>query len=75
MISDKYNELQNLAYNNTEIDLTKIDFGINYDLKETLRESNSKVMNVIADSMWNFIGGAADVASATLTYLNGKEDF
>lgn len=31
-------------------------------------------MNVIADSMWNFIGGAADVASATLTYLNGKND-
>ena len=43
-------------------------------LKETLRESNSKVMNIIADSMWNFIGGAADVASATLTYLNGKGD-
>lgn len=74
MSADKYNEFQNLAYNNTEIDLTKVDFGINYDLKETLRESNSKVMNVIADSMWNFIGGAADVASATLTYLNGKND-
>ena len=74
MTTDKYNEFQNLAYNNTEIDLTKVDFGINYDLKETLRESNSKVMNVIADSMWNFIGGAADVASATLTYLNGKGD-
>lgn len=74
MPSNKYNEFLNLAYNNTEIDLTKIDFGINYELKETLRESNSKVMNIIADSMWNFIGGAADVASATLTYLNGKED-
>ena len=75
MTADKYNEFQNLSFNNnSSIDLTKIDFNIKYDLKETLRESNSIVMNVIADSMWNFIGGASDVATATLTYLNGKDD-
>lgn len=74
MNTDKYIEFQNLPYNNIDLDLTKIDFGINYDLKESLRESNSKVMNIITNSMWNFIGGTADVATSTKTYLNEKGD-
>lgn len=71
---DSVVELQNLIYNNIDLDLTKVDFGINYDVKETLRESNSKVMNIISNSIWNFIGGSADVSTSTLTYLNEKED-
>lgn len=67
-------EFESLLYNSINIDLTKIDFEINYDQKELLRESNSKVMNIISNSIWNFIGGSADISSSTLTYLNGKDN-
>ena len=74
MSNDKKNEFQNLIYNSLNIDLSKIDFNINYEEKETLRESNSKIMNTLSNYLWNFIGGASDVATSTLTYLNGKGD-
>ena len=40
-----------------------------------LRDINYQVMNVISAFVPNFIGGSADVATSTKTYLKGKEDF
>lgn len=74
MNSNEVLEFESLIYNSINFDLTKVDFDINYEQKETLRESNSKVMNIISNSIWNFVGGNADTSSSTLAYLNGKED-
>ena len=74
MNSNEVLEFESLIYNSINFDLTKVDFDINYEQKETLRESNSKVMNIISNSIWNFVGGNADTSSSTLAYLDGKED-
>lgn len=39
------------------------------------RDINYQVMNVISAFVPNFIGGSADVASSTKTYLKGKNDY
>ncbi len=68
------NEFENILYNKTNIDLNTINIEIDYQNKELLRDSNSKVMNVIAGLLPNFIGGAADTSVSTKTYLDGKEN-
>lgn len=73
MDSNKIIEFENIAFNNLYVDLTKMDLDIKQD-KEPLRDSNSRIMNIIANNLSNFIGGTADVASSTKTYLDGKED-
>lgn len=40
-----------------------------------LRDINYQIMNVISAFVPNFIGGSADVALSTKTYLKGKDDF
>lgn len=47
------------------IDLPKLMWQFPADLKEPMRDTNAKIMNVIADNAFNFIGGNADVASST----------
>ena len=42
---------------------------------ESLRDINSKVLNEIVKSYNLFIGGSADLASSTKTYLNNMGDF
>lgn len=39
------------------------------------RDINYQIMNVISAFIPNFIGGSADVAGSTKTYLKGREDF
>jgi transketolase len=39
------------------------------------REASGKVMSIVADSVSSFMGGAADLAPSTRTYLAGKGDF
>ena len=51
------------------IDLPKLMWQFNEDMKESLRDTNGKVMGVIADSVFNFIGGNADLAASTKAYL------
>jgi transketolase len=65
-------ELISLSKNNYDIniDLPKLMWQFGDDLKEPLRDTNGKIMNVVADKMFNFIGGNADVASSTKAYLS-----
>lgn len=64
-------ELVSLAKNELPIDinLPKLMWQFPEDMKESLRDTNGKVMGVIADKIPNFIGGSADVASSTKAYL------
>lgn len=67
-------EINNIINNRVDLDLTRIDIPVDYENKELLRDSNNKVMNIIASNVYNFIGGSADLSSSTRTYLDGQGD-
>lgn len=67
-------EITNIKNNLVNIDLNKIEIPIDYNNKESMRESNRRVMNVIGSSVYNFIGGSGDVASVTKVYLDNCEE-
>ncbi len=52
-----------------DINLPKLMWQFDQNLLEPMRETNGKVMNVIADNLSNFMGGNADVASSTKSFL------
>lgn len=67
----------NSIINNEDITL-QIDKVIDTDKLFTdrdFRDINYQVMNVISAFIPQFIGGSADVALSTKTYLKGKDDF
>lgn len=51
------------------IDLPKLLWQFDPEMKEAMRDTNGKIMGVVADKVFNFIGGNADVASSTKAYL------
>lgn len=66
-------------FNNIESDKLAIDFNVNdfdisEDYEEDLRDTNQKIMNIIARKTPYFIGGSADLSSSTKTYIF-NEDF
>ena len=67
-------EINNINQNLVNIDLNKAEIPIDYERKESLRESNHRIMNIIGDSVYNFIGGSADLANATRVRLDNQED-
>lgn len=74
MDQSKLLELENIGHNDLYFDLTKVEIEINDNVKETLRDSNSKIMNIIGDGFYNFISASADTYTSTNTYLNDKGD-
>lgn len=72
MNSVNLGEYANIEFNKVSLDLTKINIEIDYEAKELLRDSNSRVMNTLSELVPNFIGGAADVSSSTKTFLSNK---
>ena len=71
---DQINELNNIYNNRVDFDLFKVNIPIDYENKELLRDSNHKVMNIISDNVYNFIGGSANLSSYTKTYLDNYGD-
>lgn len=67
-------EIENIQYNNLYLDLNKIDIKINNEQKEPLRDSNSRIMNIISKGFYNMIGGSSDSVVSTRTYLDGMGD-
>lgn len=66
-------EKYNFLFKKEEVfNILSYDFRLETDLKEATRVTNQKVMKIIASNLYNFIGGSADLATATYTYL---EDF
>ncbi len=55
-------------------DITKLFKEVIFDDDE-LRNTNGKVMNIIADNYPSFLGGCADLCSSCKTYLNNFGDF
>ena len=73
LTQDQFKELENIE-NRVDFDISRVDFQIDYENKELLRDSNHKVMNVISDNVYNFIGGSANLSDSTRTYLDNKGD-
>ena len=67
-------EINNINQNLVNIDLNKANLPIDYNNKESMRESNHRIMNIIGDSVYNFIGGSADLANSTRVHLDNQGD-
>ncbi len=67
-------EIGNINLNNIAFDLSKVDFKIDYENKELLRDSNHRIMNTIGSIVYNFVGGSADLANSTRVILEGQEE-
>lgn len=65
----------NKGQNVFDIDLPNTMWQFDPNMKEALRDTNGKVMNVIADKLFNFIGGNADLASSTKAFLTNYPVF
>lgn len=74
MTGEQISEFENIVFNKVNFDLTALNIAIDYDKKELLRDSNSKIMNLVPMGLSNFIGGSADMVISTKTYLNGKDN-
>ena len=64
-----------LETQNVNINFDCNNFKIQNDYSEELRESNSKMMNIISERTKFFIGGSADVSSACHTSLYKEIEF
>ena len=64
----------NIESDKLVIDFDVNDFDISDDYKEDLRDTNQKIMNIIARKTPYFIGGSADLSSSTKTFIF-NEDF
>lgn len=74
LTKEQIDEIVNITNNNVNFDLFNVDIPIDYENKELLRESNHKIMNIISNNVYNFIGGSANLFSSTRTYLDDKGD-
>lgn len=72
---DNNNDSKFVLKDNTNYDLLEHDFYLDNNLKEAMRVTNKTIMNEIAKLVPNFIGGSADLASATNAYLDNFGDF
>ena len=69
-------EMLNFITNkNLGINFNAANFKIQATYEEDLRESNSKLMNIIASRTNFFLGGSADMSSSCKTYLSREEAF
>ena len=71
---DQLAEIENISYNNVNFNLSSLDIPIDYENKELLRDSNHRVMNIISDNVYNFVGGSANLFTSTKTYLDNHDD-
>ena len=72
--SEQIRDFNNIEFNKISIDLSTININIDFENKELLRDSNSRVMNVLSGLVPNMIGGSCDVASSTKTYLENRDN-
>lgn len=70
---DDKNLLRALTNSDKSIDITMMNYEQPADHQESLREASSKILNSLSSPL--IIGGAADLSSSTLTYLNDGGNF
>ena len=59
---------------NKTVNIAKIDYRLEPNLKEATRVTNGTILNEIAKYIPNLIGGSADLSSSTNTYLKNSAD-
>ena len=64
---------KNIESQELNIDFDLSNFSVSDDYEEDLRDTNQKIMNIIARKSPYFLGGAADVASSTKTIVFNEE--
>ena len=74
LMPNQITEIENIAFNNLYLDLSKLDLNVQVDEKETLRDINGKLLNIIANNFYNTIGISADNVISTKAYLEGMGD-
>ncbi|MFA5602189.1 MAG: transketolase [Bacilli bacterium] len=67
--------LNQLIQNKFTFDISQNMWNFTEDTNEATRVTNGKVMNIVAENLPNFIGGSADLASSTKTYINKEKNF
>ena len=67
--------LEELTNDHKKIDLLALDYEPSEEAQESVRLASSKMLNSYAKSSELIIGGSADLASSTLTYLHDMGDF
>ena len=67
-------EVDNIISNNMVFDMSNLNLDIDYENKELLRDSNQKIMNIIGQNVYSFIGGSSDLNYSTKTYLDNQGD-
>jgi len=65
----------NSHHSTIDIDLPNVMWRFDSEMKEQMRETNGKIMDVISDKCFNFIGGNADLSSSTKAVLKNKGIF
>ncbi len=73
--SDEIKRDFNILNNKTTIDTSNLVKFTKEIVEESLRESNGKILNELVNSNKLIIGGSADVATSTKTYITTGEDF
>lgn len=64
---------KNIESNELNIDFDLSNFTVSDDYEEDLRDTNQKIMNIIARKSPYFLGGSADVASSTKAIIFNEE--
>lgn len=73
IVNEKIHEIIWAIENNqTKIDFDSNHYKINDGYRESLRESNLKVLNLIANKTNLFVGGSADYASSCQTFITNS---
>ncbi len=69
------NDLQSISDENISFRLA--EDALNYignNEKQSLRDTNHKVMQYIANNLFNFVGGSADLATSTRAHIDDSKD-
>ena len=74
LTTEQIQEIDNIKFNSCKLNLNAMEIPIDYENKELLRISNNRIMNIISDNVYNFIGGSANLFNSTKTYLENKGD-
>ncbi|MDD2181253.1 MAG: transketolase [Bacilli bacterium] len=69
-----YNLFNNMINSRFNINIKDMNWNFSVDEKEAIRDTNGKIMLKLAEFIPTFIGGSADLASSTKTYLHKQPD-
>jgi len=72
---EEHKRYLNLTNDSSIIELEDIDYLPPEDMREALRDTNGKILNLFTSSSPFIIGGSADLSSSTKTYIENQDNF